>query len=179
MAPIGPSREQQQVHDRVWHTGLFGSGPNGNQGQMRDFWRILYGAGVDLVVNGHDHLYGGLRHRTRTVAVTTSVASGVHRRHRRREPVNFVTTSANSEARISNTFGVLKLTLRVAAISGNSSRFQDRATSEPARVTEIRPYASTAVPITENPLSSGLRQIAALERLRMARGTRPLSDGTL
>jgi hypothetical protein len=29
-----------------WHFPLFTSGSNGNQGQMRDFWRILYSAGV-------------------------------------------------------------------------------------------------------------------------------------
>jgi hypothetical protein len=95
-----------------WHYPLFSSGPNGNQGQMRNFWRILYGAGVDVIVNGHDHLYerfapqnpdGGrddLR-GMREFIVGTGGAS----------LYNFVTTSANSEARISNTYGVLKLTL--------------------------------------------------------------------
>ncbi len=96
-----------------WHYPLFSSGPNGNQGQMRDFWRILHGAGVDLVVNGHDHLYERFAPQNpdggrddgrgiREFIVGTGGAS----------LYNFVTTSANSEARISNTFGVLKLTLQ-------------------------------------------------------------------
>jgi len=40
-----------------WHHPLFSSGPNGNQPEVRELWRVLSDAGVDVVVNGHDHLY--------------------------------------------------------------------------------------------------------------------------
>jgi hypothetical protein len=40
-----------------WHHPLFTSGPNGPNVDMRDIWTILYNAGVDVVLNGHDHLY--------------------------------------------------------------------------------------------------------------------------
>ena len=40
-----------------WHHPLFSSGQNGDNPGMRAFWRILYAAGVDVVVVGHDHLY--------------------------------------------------------------------------------------------------------------------------
>ena len=41
-----------------WHHPLFSSGPNGNQpAEAREFWRILSDAGVDVVLNGHDHMY--------------------------------------------------------------------------------------------------------------------------
>lgn len=40
-----------------WHHPLFTSGPNGPQTYMRAIWRALHRAGVDLVLNGHDHLY--------------------------------------------------------------------------------------------------------------------------
>lgn len=40
-----------------WHHPLFSSGPNGNQPDVREFWRVLSDAGVDVVINGHDHLY--------------------------------------------------------------------------------------------------------------------------
>ncbi|MEP7305747.1 MAG: metallophosphoesterase [Acidobacteriota bacterium] len=40
-----------------WHHPLFTSGPNGDNPGMREMWRILYAAGVDVVINGHDHLY--------------------------------------------------------------------------------------------------------------------------
>jgi hypothetical protein len=96
-----------------WHYPLFTSGPNGSQTQMRDFWRILYGADVDIVVNGHDHLYerfapqnpDGGRDDARGIREFIVGTGGA-------SLYNFVTASANSEARISNTYGVLKLTLQ-------------------------------------------------------------------
>ena len=96
-----------------WHYPLFTSGPNGSQTQMRDVWRILYGADVDIVVNGHDHLYerfapqspDGGRDDARGIREFIVGTGGA-------SPYNFVTASANSEARISNTYGVLKLTLQ-------------------------------------------------------------------
>ena len=96
-----------------WHYPLFTSGPNGSQTQMRDFWRILYAAGVEIVINGHDHLYerfapqnpDGGRDDARGIREFIVGTGGA-------TPYNFVSTSANSEARISNTYGVLKLTLQ-------------------------------------------------------------------
>jgi hypothetical protein len=41
-----------------WHRPLFSSGPNGPQGpEIRDLWRTLSDGGVDVVLNGHDHIY--------------------------------------------------------------------------------------------------------------------------
>jgi Calcineurin-like phosphoesterase len=40
-----------------WHRPLFSSGKIGDNTDMRDIWRILYEFGVDVVINGHDHLY--------------------------------------------------------------------------------------------------------------------------
>jgi len=40
-----------------WHKPLFTSGPNGPNREMREVWRTLYEFDVDLVINGHDHLY--------------------------------------------------------------------------------------------------------------------------
>jgi hypothetical protein len=40
-----------------WHRPLFSSGMNGDNPDMRDLWRILYEANVDIVINGHDHIY--------------------------------------------------------------------------------------------------------------------------
>ncbi len=40
-----------------WHSPLFSSGQHGNDTDMRDLWDPLYGAGVDIVINGHDHHY--------------------------------------------------------------------------------------------------------------------------
>ena len=41
-----------------WHHPLFTSGPSaGSNAVMLPIWRLLYEYGVDVVVNGHDHLY--------------------------------------------------------------------------------------------------------------------------
>ncbi len=41
-----------------WHHPLFTSGPSaGTNALMRDIWSLLYQYGVDVVINGHDHLY--------------------------------------------------------------------------------------------------------------------------
>ena len=41
----------------VWHHPLFTSGPNGPNSYLRDLGRCSTIAGVDVIVNGHDHLY--------------------------------------------------------------------------------------------------------------------------
>jgi acid phosphatase type 7 len=41
-----------------WHHPVFTSGPSaGSNGIMRDVYQLLWENGVDIVVNGHDHLY--------------------------------------------------------------------------------------------------------------------------
>ena len=78
---------------------------------MRDSWRILYEAGVDVVLNGHDHLYerfapqdpDGRPDRDRGIRQFTAGTGGA--------PLyQFGVPRPNSEVRIS-AFGLLKLTL--------------------------------------------------------------------
>jgi len=41
----------------MWHHARFTSGEHGSADSMRDSWRILQDAGVDVVLAGHAHLY--------------------------------------------------------------------------------------------------------------------------
>ena len=41
----------------IWHRPLFTSGPNRDNPDMRDLWQALYDLKVDVVINGHDHMY--------------------------------------------------------------------------------------------------------------------------
>ena len=41
----------------IWHRPLVSSGDHGDNPDMRDLFRILYEAGVEFIVAGHDHLY--------------------------------------------------------------------------------------------------------------------------
>jgi hypothetical protein len=96
-----------------WHHPLFTSGPNGDQTYTRDFWRVLYDSGVDLVLNGHDHVYerfapqdpNGRADSVRGIRQFTVGTGGA-------PSYAFATIRANSEVRLASVFGVLKLTLQ-------------------------------------------------------------------
>lgn len=97
----------------IWHKPLFSSGGHGNNGRlMRDVWKVLYDAGADVVVTGHDHLYERFRPQDADGQLDVErgmaefiVGTGGGER-------NFFTTlQPNSDARLDNVYGVLKLTL--------------------------------------------------------------------
>ena len=103
---------QAQCTIAYWHFPRFSSGRHGDQPQMRDFWSLLYDAGAEIVLSGHDHDYErfGLQDADggadpvrglRQFVVGTGGAV----------PTPFIDVRPNSEARITNTLGVLKLTL--------------------------------------------------------------------
>lgn len=95
-----------------WHEPRYSSSPRRDNAAVTPFWRDLYAAGVDLVLNGHAHEYerfapmdplGNLdsAHGIREIVVGTGGA----------EHVPFGAIRAQSEARSDDTFGVLLLTL--------------------------------------------------------------------
>lgn len=101
-----------------WHHPRFSSGPHGDAPDMAAIWQVLYDAGVDLALTGHDHLYErfapqdplarldparGIRQ------ITVGTGGRSHYEIRRVAP--------NSEARNTDTFGVLKLVLEPARYS--------------------------------------------------------------
>jgi PKD repeat protein len=94
-----------------WHHPVFSSGLHGNSSLMRDVWRVLDSAGVDVVLVGHDHTYERFAPQTSTGIASTIgirefvVGTGGSKLR------SFSTTRANSELRDNNTWGVLKLTL--------------------------------------------------------------------
>jgi hypothetical protein len=94
-----------------WHHPLFTSAQNGPQGFVRDAWRLLYAAGADVVLAGHDHVYerfapqdsDGRFDPTRGMREFLVGTGGAFL-------YNFVSIAPNSEIRI-RAFGILKLTL--------------------------------------------------------------------
>jgi hypothetical protein len=95
-----------------WHHPLFSSGEHGNNSSVAPFWDILQGAGVEVVLNGHDHDYE--RFTPQTAAGVAAPTTGI------REFVvgtggkshyTFTAVKPNSAVRNGDTFGVLKLTL--------------------------------------------------------------------
>jgi hypothetical protein len=100
----------------VWHHPLFTSGPNGPNVFMRDMWALLETARVEVILNGHDHLYerfarqlsDGRPDPTNGIRQFTVGTGGA-------ELYSFVRAAANSEERILK-FGVVRFTLRPAQV---------------------------------------------------------------
>ncbi len=96
-----------------WHHPLFSSGPHGNDARSIDAWRTLLAAGADVVVNGHDHLYERFAPQTPEGAADAAglrqftVGTGGAPLY------GFGAPRPNSDVRINDRFGVLKLTLQV------------------------------------------------------------------
>ena len=95
-----------------FHHPRFSSARHGSQYEMQQFWDIMYAAGVDVVVSGHDHVYerfapqdpnGDLDQR-RGIRQFTVGTGGA-------ELYEFRTILPNSEVRIDDTHGVLALAL--------------------------------------------------------------------
>ncbi|WP_433074816.1 discoidin domain-containing protein [Dactylosporangium sp. CA-052675] len=95
-----------------WHRPKFSSGSeHGSFPNVKPFWDALYAAGADLILNGHDHDYERFApQRPDGVATPAGIrefvvgTGGAGLRP-------FGTTVANSERRIADTHGVLRLDL--------------------------------------------------------------------
>ena len=136
-----------------WHHPLFDSKDNPYT-TVRPLWDVLYGAGVDVVVNAHYGFYERFAPQTpggvadpaqgiREFVVGTGGAEHVNPDHPR----------ANSEVRNGTTWGVLKLTLDSASyawefvpIAGQT--FRDAGT---ASCHAARPGVSAGPDVTTNP----------------------------
>lgn len=96
-----------------FHRPRFSSGLHGGDPRMRRLWEILYEAGVELVINGHDHLYERFAPLTPagvidTVSGLTQIIVGTGGAPLRSVRDRF---ARHSVSRIQGHFGVLKLTL--------------------------------------------------------------------
>ncbi|HEU5183561.1 MAG TPA: PKD domain-containing protein [Gemmatimonadaceae bacterium] len=98
----------------VWHHPRFTTNIGRNtDGTLKPLWDALYVAGAELIINGHDHSYQ--RYAPQTPAGVRDDAQGI-----RQITVGtggaalagFGSQQSNVEARNSETFGVLQLTLR-------------------------------------------------------------------
>lgn len=95
-----------------FHHPRFSSGSHGNDTSVTPFWKALYEAGAEVVLNGHAHNYerfapqrpDGTLDTARGLREFVVGTGGV-------EHAGFTNVGPNSQARDASTFGVLKLTL--------------------------------------------------------------------
>jgi acid phosphatase type 7 len=100
-----------------WHRPRFSSGQHGNDAAMAELWTPLYRAGVELVVNGHDHNYerfalmrpDGSRYGKGIQQFVVGTGGAGLR--------PFAEIKPHSLVRQSHVHGVLKLSLRVGEYS--------------------------------------------------------------
>lgn len=169
-----------------WHKPRFSSGAHGNNGSFSDFWNLLYAAGAEVILNGHDHVYerfalqdangvadpAGIRQFTVGTGGTTLVP--------------FISLVANSEVRSDQSYGVLKLTLHAdrydwqfVPIAGtsfsdsgsDSCRGQTTATATPDPASSTTPTA-TNTPAT-TPSATAPATATAIVPTQTATGTPP------
>ena len=123
-----------------WHVPRFSSGPDHDQ-SLSDVWRVLYDAGVDVVLNGHEHAYErfapqddqGRPDPVRGIRQFIVGTGGG-------EAARLNQAAPNSEIRSDHLFGVLKLTLRAheyawefVSVAGQPFRDAGSTRCSPAR----------------------------------------------
>ncbi|MCL4560170.1 MAG: DNRLRE domain-containing protein [Chloroflexi bacterium] len=99
-----------------WHEPRYSSGEHGNNTGMQTFWQDLYNAGAELVLSGHDHDYE--RFAPMNASGSVDNAKGVRQIVVGTGGGNlraFGAVQANSQVRIANVYGVLKLTLHAGS----------------------------------------------------------------
>jgi hypothetical protein len=100
-----------------WHEPRFSSGvTHGSDADFDPFWRDLYAAGADVILNGHEHNYERFAPQNPSgTATATGIREFVVGTGGVSHGYSFGTPLANSEVRNSTTWGVIKLTLHAAS----------------------------------------------------------------
>ena len=98
-----------------WHIPFFSSGGRAEI-NSKDLWQILYDHDVDVILNGHDHIYerfapqdpNGIADPVRGIRQFTVGSGGANH-------TSLAAIAANSDVRDTTTYGVLKLTLHATS----------------------------------------------------------------
>jgi len=118
-----------------WHKPRWSSGSNhGSNSAMQALWQVLYNAGAELVINGHEHNYERFAEMNASGAAVSQglrefvVGTGGNSLY------PFGTALTTSQVRNSSTYGVLKLTLHSGGydwqfVPGAGSTFTDSGSS--------------------------------------------------
>lgn len=96
-----------------WHKPRWSSGSNhGDNMNMQAIWQMLYDAGADLVLNGHEHHYERFSEMDAAGATVTQGLREIVVGTGGAALYPFGTPKSASQVRDNTTYGVLKLTLR-------------------------------------------------------------------
>jgi hypothetical protein len=118
-----------------WHIPLFSSGRRANP-NSQPFWQLLYSHHVDVVLNGHDHLYERFYPQTPDGAL--DVVGGISQFTVGTGGSNLTSIDSiaeNSAVRISDAYGVLLMTLHPTSydwkfVAEGGRKFTDSGTAQ-------------------------------------------------
>jgi hypothetical protein len=168
-----------------WHHPRFSSGQHGNNTSYDAFWRALHAAGVELVLNGHDHIYERFAPQSPGAGADSRgiqqfiVGSGG------KNHTTIAAVQPNSAVRNTDTYGFLKLILRANSYdwqfvpepgktftdSGSRNCFTPSSTIPPTS-----PPAATNTPVV-NPTSVAMTPTAIPTNVSQPTATQPSSTG--
>ncbi|HWM90261.1 MAG TPA: metallophosphoesterase [Thermoanaerobaculia bacterium] len=94
-----------------WHHPRFSSGPHGVDPTFGDFWNLLYEAGADVVLTGHDHGYERFAPQSPAAVADPAGIRQFVVGNGGKNLTSVTTVRANSEVRNYSAFGVLELKL--------------------------------------------------------------------
>jgi len=150
-----------------WHHPRFSSGQHGSSTAYDIFWRDLYAAGVEIVLNGHDHIYERFGPQSPSAAADPrgiqqfTVGTGG------KNHTTVVAVQPNSVVRNADTYGFLKLSLHATSydwqfVPEPGKTFTDTGTRNCFTTSSTSPTsvpAATRTP-TPNPTSAALTPTA-------------------
>ncbi len=139
-----------------WHHPRFSSGEHGSNTSYDAFWKDLYAAGAEIVLNGHDHDYERFALQNPSGAADPNgiqefvVGTGGKNHY------TFTTTQANSVVRNPDTYGILKLTLHATSydwqfVPEAGKTFSDSGTANCRGASSTQPTATAVATRTQAP----------------------------
>jgi hypothetical protein len=142
-----------------WHHPKFSSGQHGNSSSYDMFWKNLYAAGVEVVLNGHDHIYerfdpqnpGGAADPNGIQQFVIGTGGKNH--------TTVASAQPNSAARNTDTYGFLKLTLHAASydwqfVPEPGKTFTESGTRNCFNASSTQPTAPPAATPTSTPVNA-------------------------
>jgi acid phosphatase type 7 len=98
-----------------WHHPRFSSGQHGSNSAYDAFWKDLYAAGVEVVLNGHDHIYERFAPQSPSAAADPKGIQQFTVGTGGKNHTTVVAIQPNSVARNIDTYGFLKLSLHAGS----------------------------------------------------------------
>ncbi len=133
-----------------WHHPRFSSGEQGSYTSMGTFWNDLYAAGVEIVLNGHDHVYERFAPQNPSAQADPMGIQEFIVGTGGKVMNNFATIQPNSVIRHTMTFGVLKLTLHPTSYDWQFVPEAGQTFTDSGSRNCFTPSSSTPTPVVTN-----------------------------